>query len=103
MTGARGKESEIPPEGQRVEWKISLGEWKEIVETCAAFATTQENGHVTKQEYMRLTSATEVTAKRDLADLVGKGILVRRGATRNIRYELAGSVDPLNDPKETRK
>ena len=28
----------IPPEGQTVEWKRSPGEWKEIVETCAAFA-----------------------------------------------------------------
>jgi ATP-dependent DNA helicase RecG len=69
----------------------------------AGLRYVQKKGHVTKQEYMRLTAATEVTAKRDLADLVGKGILVRRGATRNIRYELTGSVNLLNDPKETRK
>jgi ATP-dependent DNA helicase RecG len=31
----------IPPESDRVEWKQSLGEWKEIVETCAAFATAR--------------------------------------------------------------
>ena len=31
----------IPPESELVEWKQSLGEWKEIVETCAAFATAR--------------------------------------------------------------
>ncbi len=31
----------LPPESETVEWKQSLGEWKEIVETCAAFATAQ--------------------------------------------------------------
>jgi ATP-dependent DNA helicase RecG len=31
----------LPPESETVEWKRSLGEWKEIVETCAAFATTR--------------------------------------------------------------
>lgn len=29
----------VPPESDTVEWKKSLGEWKEIVETCAAFAS----------------------------------------------------------------
>jgi len=31
----------IPPEGETVELKESVGEWKEIVTTCAAFATAQ--------------------------------------------------------------
>lgn len=31
----------IPPESETVEWKQSLNEWKEIVETCAAFATAK--------------------------------------------------------------
>lgn len=31
----------IPEEGQTVEWKESLGERREIAETCAAFATAQ--------------------------------------------------------------
>ena len=34
------KSSQTPLESQTVEWKQSLGEWKEIVETCAAFATS---------------------------------------------------------------
>jgi len=32
---------DIPRKSDRVEWKESLGEWKEIVETCAAFATAR--------------------------------------------------------------
>lgn len=31
----------VPPESETMEWKQSLGEWKEIVETCAAFATAK--------------------------------------------------------------
>jgi len=31
----------IPTEGETVEFKESLGEWKEIVATCAAFATAK--------------------------------------------------------------
>lgn len=31
----------VPPESETVEWKRSPGEWKEIVETCAAFATSR--------------------------------------------------------------
>ena len=34
-----GRQTAIPPESETVEWKESLGEWKEIVETSAAFAT----------------------------------------------------------------
>jgi len=34
------KQNQRPLESQTVEWKQSLGEWKEIVETCAAFATS---------------------------------------------------------------
>lgn len=29
------------PESETVEWKQSLGEWREIVETCTAFATAK--------------------------------------------------------------
>jgi len=31
----------LPAESETVEWKQSLGEWKEIVETCAAFASSE--------------------------------------------------------------
>lgn len=31
----------VPPESETVEWKRSPGEWKEIVETCAALATSR--------------------------------------------------------------
>ncbi|MFH1970584.1 MAG: helix-turn-helix domain-containing protein [Verrucomicrobiota bacterium] len=37
----RSERIRFPPESETVEWKQSLSEWKEIVETCAAFATAQ--------------------------------------------------------------
>lgn len=35
------RHTSVQPESEMVEWKQSLGEWKEIVETCAAFATSK--------------------------------------------------------------
>jgi len=69
----------------------------------AGLGHLQEKGRITKPEYRKLTSTTDVTAKRDLAELVRKGILVRRGATRNTWYELADSEERREDPKMTRK
>lgn len=37
----KASKNKLPLESQTVEWKQSLGEWKEIAETCAAFATAQ--------------------------------------------------------------
>lgn len=37
----RKRTTQFPPESETEEWKQSLGEWKEIVETCAAFASSQ--------------------------------------------------------------
>jgi ATP-dependent DNA helicase RecG len=37
----RETRTRVPPESETVEWKQSLGEWREIVETCAAFATSR--------------------------------------------------------------
>lgn len=41
MKRASSRNTAIPSEGEAVELKESLGEWKEIVATCAAFATAQ--------------------------------------------------------------
>lgn len=41
MKNPQNPKFSIPPEGETVELKKSPGEWKEIVETCAAFATAQ--------------------------------------------------------------
>ena len=35
------RRTDISPESDRVEWKESLGEWKEIVGICAALATAR--------------------------------------------------------------
>jgi ATP-dependent DNA helicase RecG len=41
MNHAARQRRTIPAEGETVELKRSLGEWREIVETCAAFATAK--------------------------------------------------------------
>ena len=50
----------------------------------------EKKGRITRRLYEQLTLAGEVTAKRDLTDLVKRRVVVRRGATRNIWYELSG-------------
>ena len=50
----------------------------------------EKSKRITRKEYEELAGASDVTAKRDLTDLVNKRVLVRRGATRNLWYELSG-------------
>ena len=44
------------------------------------------NGTMTNADYRRLTSVTQITALRDLNDLVARGLLVRHGAKRGAYY-----------------
>lgn len=44
---------------------------------------------LTNAEYRRLAGVSDVTALRDLTDLVGRGLLVRHGAKRGAYYTLA--------------
>jgi Fic family protein len=45
-------------------------------------------GGLTNQKYRGMTNASKVTATRDLANLLGHGILVQSGEGRGTRYEL---------------
>jgi Fic family protein len=45
-------------------------------------------GGLTPRKYQHMTRATGITATRDLADLVDKGLLVRNGAGRSTYYDL---------------
>lgn len=65
-----------------------------------AMAHVVEQERISPKEYARLTTTTGVTAKRDLTDLVEKGVLERHGATRNIWY---GLVVPSAPAQMTRK
>ena len=47
---------------------------------------------LTNADYRRLTRVSEMTALRDLSDLVERGILVRRGEKRGAYYEPAGGA-----------
>ena len=43
---------------------------------------------LTNREYQQITGATRPTAKRDLEDMVKKGILIPKGSGRGAYYEL---------------
>lgn len=60
-----------------------------------ALAYLAAHEKITRKEYTKLCACTEVTAKRDLSDLLAKGIIVRVGARgRWVYYRLAGK--PIN-------
>ena len=46
-------------------------------------------GNLTRADYMEITGASPITASRDLADLVSKGILLPTGKTRARSYRFA--------------
>ncbi len=47
---------------------------------------------MTNADYQRLAAISRPTAIRDLADLVNKGLLVRRGEGRGAHYVVAGRM-----------
>ncbi len=51
----------------------------------------KEKGSVTNREYRQLTGLSDEGARRDLNELVGKGILHSEGKGRGVRYILAPS------------
>jgi len=46
-------------------------------------------GGLSAENYIRITGTSRATATRDLSDLVGRGVLTRRGELRHTRYALA--------------
>ena len=78
----------MPAESQSVEWKQSLGEWKEIVETCAAFATTKGG-----------TIYVGVTPKGKPA-----GVTIGNRSLEDLANKIKTNTDPPQYPTiETRK
>lgn len=55
-----------------------------------ALRALEKSPRITRKEYEKLSKSSDVTAKRDLTELVNRGVLVRRGATRKLWYELSG-------------
>ena len=49
-----------------------------------------EHGRITRAEYESVAGVPGRTAKRDLSELVRRGVLVKRGAGNNFWYELSG-------------
>ena len=54
-----------------------------------ALALMAQTGRLTRRDYMDVANVRPLTATRDLADLVGRGLLVATGRTRDRVYELA--------------
>lgn len=54
-----------------------------------AVAHIVKRGRITRREYERLTATPVATAKRDLGDLIKKGVLKKHGSARNAWYEMA--------------
>lgn len=52
-------------------------------------------GGLSAGNYMSITGASPATATRDLADLVEKGALIRRGERRHARYQVAIALKPV--------
>lgn len=54
-----------------------------------ALAHVKQHGRITNAEHQKLSGATRKTATRDLADLVAKGVLERKGDRRATTYHLS--------------
>lgn len=66
-----------------------------------AVAQVRATGRITNREYRKLTGAIDRTAQRDLAGLIEKGLLLRRGATgRSAHYAFALKPD-INQTNRT--
>jgi len=72
----------VPQESQTVEWKQSFGEWKEIVETCAAFATA-DGGTI----YVGISPAGERV-----------GVTIGKGSLEDLANKIKTNTDPTQFP-----
>ena len=83
----------IPPEGETVELKESLGEWKEIVATCAAFATAK-GGRV----YVGVADNGRITGVQ-----IGKGTLedLANKVVQNTSPRIVPSIATMRSEEKT--
>lgn len=66
-----------------------------------AVSYVRSSGHITNREYRKITGATERTALRDLAELLDKRVLDKRGETgRSAHYIFAAKPD-RNPPSQS--
>ena len=65
------------------------------------FAFAHQAGKITRPEYIEITGVSPVTASRDLAQLVGIGVLIPEGKTRSrVYYPVALGKAPAGGPPE---
>ncbi len=78
MSSSSIKKAVVPPEGEVVELKQSLAEWKEIVETCAAFATAK-GGRI----FAGITSSGKV-----------RGVHLGKGTLEDLANKITNNTSP---------
>tara|TARA_B100000315_G_scaffold259958_1_gene318336 strand:- start:1807 stop:2814 length:1008 start_codon:yes stop_codon:yes gene_type:complete len=66
-----------------------------------AYAFAMQTGQITRSDYIEITGVSPVTASRDLAQLVGVGVLIPEGKTRRrVYYPVALGKEPKGVPPE---
>ena len=48
----------------------------------------KEHGHISISQYIGLNNVSDKTARRDLTELVRKGIMIKEGITTNLKFKL---------------
>lgn len=95
------READLPePEFRQDAGQFVMTLWRDwLTETVLAelnlnerqkkvLAIARKERQMTNARYQHITGTTRATAKRDLEDLVGKGVLVRSGAGRGTSYDI---------------
>lgn len=74
-----------------------------------ALQSVLASGRMTRHQYEQTTGVKSATAKREISDLMKKGILAKKGGGRSFWYELADDIDrrgtarAANEPQMSRK
>lgn len=68
----------------------NLVQWSLNDRQASAIALLRQQGQLSNAQYQAVAGASRPTAKRDLEDMVAKGILLPRGRGRGAHYVLAG-------------
>lgn len=77
--------ADIQPESESIEWKKSLSEWEEIVETCAAFATAK-GGRI----YVGVAPSGQIT-----------GVEIGKGSLEDLANKIGQNTSPRLAPSIT--
>ena len=91
-------------ETRLTEWQMMLDEMHATMKPTGlsdrqidGLVYTQRKGQIARREYAEITGVSPLTATRDLADLVSKGILRVEGQSRNRVYKMAIAIQSMRE------